>query len=178
MTARRRNRRRGTALVEFAMIGAPLIFIWISVFQMAIIEWRYHTLQYAVKMTTSYMSTHGSDCSTGGNTCSIEIENAAQILENAAVGIPPKAISVTFTPIGSDHVTAAGGSYPLTCTLDQCLTNTTSYPPTGYGDRGCDIKITASYTFNSMLGMFVPGQNSVHFGTYTFTSDSQQAILF
>ncbi len=175
---RRKNSRRGSAIVEFAIVGIPLLFIWISVVQMAIGMWRYHTLQYAVKMASSYMAIHGSSCSKNGNTCSIQIQHAAAVLKNAAVGIPPNAISVTFTPYGNDHVTPAGGSYPLTCTLNNCLTNTTPFPPTGYGDPGCDIRIQATYTFQSALGMVVPGAGSVHFGTYNFTSDTQQTILF
>jgi Flp pilus assembly protein TadG len=176
--ARRRNSRRGAALVEFGLVGVVLIFIWICVVQMGIGAWRYHTLQYAVKMASAYMTTHGSDCSSGGNTCSIQIENAAQVLQNNAVGIPPSTISVTFTPYASDHVTAAGGAYPLTCTLNNCLTNTTAYPPAGFGSPGCDIRIQASFTFSPLMGMVVPGSGSVQFGTYTFTSDTQQAVMF
>jgi hypothetical protein len=85
---------------------------------------------------------------------------------------------VTFTPYKSDHTTAAGGSYPLTCTLDQCLTNSTAYPPSGFGSPGCDIRVQASYTFTPLMAMMIPYSGSVHFGTYTFTSDTQQTVMF
>jgi hypothetical protein len=103
------------------------------------------------------------------------------VLENAAVGIPPSSISVTFTPYKSDHTTAAGGSYPVTCTLDQCLTNTTVFPPSGTCGTTfpyCDIRITATFTFTPLMDMAIPYSGAVHFGTYTFTSDTQQPVTF
>ena len=173
-----RSRRRGSAILEFAVVGIALLFIWICIAQMAIGMWRYHTLQYAVKMASAYMATHGVDCGQSGNSCSITIANAAQVLQNAAVGIPPSTISVTFTPYLSDHVTAAGSPYPVTCTLNNCLTNTTAYPPSGYGSPGCDIRIQATYTFQSALALVVPGGGSTSFGTYSFMSDTQQTVMF
>ena len=173
----RRNARRGAVLMEFALVGVVVLCAWICLFQMGIGAWRYHTLQYAVKMASAYMSLHGSYCSSGGNTCSITIENAAQVLQDAAVGIPASQISVTFTPYNNG--TAAGGAYPVTCTLDQCLTNSTAYPPSGYGlPKSSDIRITASYTFQSLMVMVIPYVGSTQFGTYTFTSDTRQPVLF
>jgi Flp pilus assembly protein TadG len=175
---KRQKRRRGAAVVEFALVGIVVIFLWIGVVQAGIGAWQYHTLQYSVKVAAAYMAMHGADCATAGNSCSIEIENAAQVLENAAVGIPPKTMSVTFTPYKSDHTTAAGGSYPVTCTLDKCLTNTTAYPPTGFGAPGSDIRIQASITVQPLMALMVPYAGSVQYGTYTFTSDTQQTVLF
>jgi hypothetical protein len=148
---------------------------------MGMAAWRYHTLQYAVKVASAYMSIHGPNCSLGSNTCSITIENAAQVLQNAAVGIPPSTISVTFTPYKSDHVTAAGGSYPVTCTLNNCLTNATAFPPSGICGTTfpyCDIRITASITVTPLMELMVPYAGSVHYATYTFTSDTQQPVTF
>jgi Flp pilus assembly protein TadG len=176
--AKRHNRRRGSAVIEFAMVGVPLLFMWISIFQVAMGAWRYHTLQYAVKMASAYMATHGADCSSGSNTCSITIANAATVLENAAVGIPPSMVSVTFTPYLADHVTAAGGSYPVTCTLSSCVTNSTAYPPANYGCVGCDIRVQATYTYVCGLALWIPGGGSQSFGTYNFVSDTQQPITF
>jgi hypothetical protein len=48
-------------MLEFALTGIPLIFIWISIVQMAIGMWRYHTIQYAVKTAGAYIVVHGSD---------------------------------------------------------------------------------------------------------------------
>lgn len=176
---KRTNARRGAVLMEFAIVGVVVLCAWLCLFQMGIGAWRYHTLQYAVKMCSAYMSLHGTYCASGGNTCSITIENAAQVLQNAAVGIPASQITVTFTPYIVATNTAAGGSYPVTCTLNNCLTNTTAYPPTGYGVPGtCDIRITASYTFQSLMVMVIPYVGSTQFGTYTFTSDTRQPVLF
>jgi Flp pilus assembly protein TadG len=58
---RPRKNQRGSARLEFALTGIPLIFIWISIVQMAIGMWRYHTIQYAVKTAGAYIVVHGSD---------------------------------------------------------------------------------------------------------------------
>jgi hypothetical protein len=174
----RKQRRRGSAMLEFAIVGIPMLFVWISITQMALGMWRYHTLQYATKATTAFMALRGGYCSSNGNSCNIRIQDAAQVFRNSAVGIPPNMITVTFTPYEDDHVTAAGGSYPLTCTLNNCLSNTTAYPPSGFGTPGCDVRVRAVFTFRSALGMFVPGSQPVNFGAYDLASESQQTILF
>lgn len=58
----KRNRQRGEALIEFTMVGIPLLFVWISTAEMARGMWQYHTLQYATKMANAYASTHGATC--------------------------------------------------------------------------------------------------------------------
>ncbi|MGD0496815.1 MAG: TadE family protein [Bryobacteraceae bacterium] len=164
-------------MLEFALMGIPLIFIWISIVQIAFGMWQYHTLQYAVKMAGAYIAVHGAGCASP-NTCSIQIENAAQVLANAATGMPPSQISVTFRAyLASDHTTVSPTS--VSCTLDSCLTNTTPWPPAGYNTATQnDVEIHASYLFRSALGMFVPGSGSVQFGSYYFPAETQQMILF
>jgi hypothetical protein len=145
--------------------------------QMAIGMWQYHSLQYAVKVTGSYIAVHGSDCSSGGNTCSIEIENAAQVLHNYLGAIPTSQVYVTFNALGTDHSTVES---TVTCTLSNCLTNTTAWPPSGYNTPGTDIQVQALYQFNSALSMFVPAPHGgvVQFGSAWLPGFTQQTILF
>ncbi|MGO9254812.1 MAG: TadE/TadG family type IV pilus assembly protein [Bryobacteraceae bacterium] len=174
---RRRTNRRGSAILEFTMTGIPLMFVWISIMQMAIGMWQYHTLQYAVKVTGAYIAVHGSDCSLPGNTCSIEIENAAQVLSNYLIGLPNSQVSVTFNALASDHATVAS---TVSCTLSNCLTNTTAWPPASYNTPGTDIQVQALYKFNSALSMFVPspGGGVVQFSSAWLPGFTQQTILF
>src|SRR5579862_5160756 len=120
MPLRKPTARRGSAILEFTLTGIPLMFIWISIMQVAIGMWQYHSLQYAVKVAGSYVAVHGSDCSTGTNTCSIQIKNAAQVLNAYLGGMPTSQVYVTFNTMASDHVTVAS---TVSCWLNSCLTN-------------------------------------------------------
>lgn len=173
----RPNRRRGSAMLEFTLTGIPLMFAWISIMQMAIGMWEYHTMQNAVKITGSYIAVHGSDCSTNGNTCSIEIENAAQVLSNYLDGLPTSQVYVTFNALDTDHATVGS---TVSCTLNNCLTNTTAWPPAGYNSPGTDIQVQAEYQFKSALFMFVPTSagGAVKFAASWLPGFTQQTILF
>jgi|SRR5579871_112500 len=173
----RRERRRGSAVLEFTLAGIPFIFIWISVAQMAIGMWRYHTIQYAVKTAGAYLTLHGADCSMGSNTCGIQIKDAAKLLASTAVGIDPTAMTVTFNAIDVDHTTVKS---TVTCRLDACETNTTAWPPVNYNYPGNDVEIKTEYQFQSALAMFAPGPGAgaVQFGTIWFPGFTHQTILF
>ncbi len=163
--------------MEFTLAGIPLVFLWIAIIQMAVGMWRYHTLQYAVKQAGAYISVHGSDCVLPGNSCGIQIQNAAEVLRDSAVGIPPNLINVTFQVYEPDHTTAYAS--PVSCTLDNCLTNATAWPPAGWNDPGYDVEIAANYTFGSVIGFFAPGGNSApRMGTYNLPAYTRQRILF
>ena len=173
----RKPRRRGSAILEFTMTGVPLMFCWISIMQMSIGMWQYHTIQYAVKMAGAYIAVHGSDCSSNGNSCSIEIKDAAGVLNYYLDGLPASQVHVTFNALGSDHATVQSS---VNCTLNNCLTNSTAWPPSGYNSPGTDIQVQALYQFNSALSMFVPSPTggSVHFASDWFPGFTQQTILF
>jgi hypothetical protein len=141
---------------------------------MAMGMWHYHTLQYAVKATGAYISHHGDGCASP-NTCSIQIKDAASVLKTNAIGIPANEINVIFTGLKSDHTTA---STPVSCRLDECVTNTTAWPPAGYTAVGSDVEVRADYVFKSALCMFVPGSGVVKFGQFDLPGYTHQFILF
>jgi Flp pilus assembly protein TadG len=173
--------QRGSALLEFTLSGIPMMFIWISVVQMGIGMWQYHTIQYAVKTAGAYATVHGSDCSTGGNSCTIEVENVAQVLQNYLIGVDPTQVTVTFNAMASDHVTVAS---TITCTLSggvsPCLSNTTQWPPSGNNAPGTDIEIQTEYLWKSALAMVAPGPGAgpVSFGTFWLPGFTHQTIVF
>ena len=162
-----RKRERGGAMVEFTLTGIPLLFMIISIIQMSIGMWHYHTLQYAVKEAGAYLAIHGS--STGyckSNSC--QIQNVASVLQQDAIGIPSSAVTVTFTPISSaDHATA-GTAY--TCTLSNCVSDATVWPVSGYNSVGSEFEIKALYQWSNALGMvtFGNGTDPVKFGNPWF----------
>ena len=173
---RRRRQQRGSAMVEFVLTGIPLIFVWISVVQMSLGMWHYHTLQYAVKAAGTYIAHHGTGCSATGNTCANQIKDAASVLKAVAIGIPASEVTVTFTALKSDHTTAAT---PVTCQLDACVTNTTTWPPHQLRQPGADIKIKADYTFNGAMCMVAPElQLNREFRGVPSSGYTHQFILF
>src|ERR1700678_1023365 len=115
----RRKNRRGSAILEFAFTGVPLLFIWISTVQIALGMWHYHTMQYAVKATGNYLAQHGSDCASP-NTCQATIESLAGVMKPHPIGVPATALQMTFNAV------SASGHQTITSTVTCTLTNSTA----------------------------------------------------
>jgi len=79
-----RKWRRGSALIEFILVGIPFLFLWISIEEISRGMFPYHTLQFASKMAASYASEHGATCSSGTNTCSTTVGNVVTVFKNDA----------------------------------------------------------------------------------------------
>jgi Flp pilus assembly protein TadG len=155
MTRRGHKERGGSTLIEFTLVGIPMIFVLISTFEMARGMWTYHTVAYAVKEGTRYASVHGANCNIAPNNCTVTITNVANVIKTAGVGLLPTELTVVFT-------SAAGASSSQT--LDYWITNGSStWPPTtptGTNSVGQSITITAKYPFRSALAMFWPGTSA------------------
>jgi Flp pilus assembly protein TadG len=170
-----RNGRRGSAIVEFALAGIPLIFIWISIVQMAIGMWNYHTLQYAAKVAGAYAAVHGITCVTSTNSCSVSIKDIAAVFKTAAIGQPASGISMTFTTDSGVATTCnLGGSTNL------CSSYTSAWPPSGDNQIGKTLAIRADYTFSSALSMVTLGPNGgvVKFASAGLPGDTKQIIQY
>jgi hypothetical protein len=179
----RRSRRRGSAILEFAFTGVPLLFMWISTVQMAIGMWHYHTMQYAVKATGHYLAEHGGDC-TSPNTCSVTIANLSSIMKTNSIGLPATAMLMTFNSVSSsDHKTVLSS---VTCTLTNATTpangcdqNSTTWPPSGNNSAGSEFEIQAMFQWNPAIGMVAPGPGqSFNFSSFWLPAYTHQVILF
>lgn len=171
---------RGSAILEFTLMGIPMIFVVICTVEMARGMWNYHTLQYAVKAATAYASMHGATCGLP-NSCSVAVSDVVNVFQTAAIGIPMDKVALTLT-------TASGAAD--TCTqVSTCSTKGfwgTTWPPSAGNDNavGKDIYIRADYTFASALALLFPGVGSVAFhgsaagGAFDFPGYSHQRILF
>ena len=151
MTHSCRSERGGSTLMEFTLVGIPMIFVLFSAFEMARAMWTYHSLAYAVKEATRYASVHGASCTTSPNTCGVTIGRIATVLKNAGPALIPGQLTVTFTP-------SAGSA--TTGTLATLVTNNTAWPPaspSGANAIGQPVKISAKYPFRSAMSMFWPG---------------------
>lgn len=165
-----RNPRAGNALIEFTLLGIPLIFVLISTFEMALGMWDYENLAYAIRAGSRYASTHGKGCLNGGNTCGITVGNVASVIAASAAGLPSSSMNVTLS-----SATAAS----VTCNpLSSCTSNSATWPPSGDNAPGMDIQIAGTYTFQSAISMLWPGAGKDSFGTFTFVAYTRQPMQF
>ncbi len=142
-TPRSRSKRYGAATVEMTLVGIPIIFTLISVFEMSRGMWMYQTLAYSVKAGVRYAIVHGASCdytlNNGINSCIVGVADVAATIENAGVGLDPQNTLLTFTP----GITAAT-SCPTIPTLPSC---TPCY-------LGSSSAAPVAGTFGSYVGMF------------------------
>lgn len=156
--------------MEFTLVGIGMLFIVISLFEMARGMWTYHTLAYAVREGARYASVHGQGCASP-NSCQVTIGQIATVIRNAGVGIDPVATQVTFTPaIGS----------ATTDTLSNLLANTTTWPDTGANAPGQNVAISAVYPFRTVLAIFWTGDGKPLNDSQTFhlSASSTEGIQF
>jgi Flp pilus assembly protein TadG len=169
MRRRRSGEYGGSTLLEFTLIGIPMMFILLSTFEVARGMWLYHTLAYAVKNGTRYAIVHGSDCSTSPNSCSVTLGQIAGQIGSTGIGLDPNVLNLTFTP----NTGAA-----TTCLLKDCLKNSTTWPPSTANSPGMYVTISATYVFHSALAMFWPGSKATNFATTMFPASSKDIIQF
>ena len=162
--------RRGNSVLEFTLVGIPMIFLLISTFEMARGMWIYHTLVNSVKVGARYASVHGQLCATSPNTCTVTMAQVAAQVQNGGIGLDPTQLSLTFT---------TQGVAPVSCILSNCLSNSSGWPdPTGYS-VGNTFEIDATYPFTSMISMFWPGSFSLGtMGTVNLPASSKVRIQF
>ena len=160
----RRQRQRGSSIIEFTFSAIPLMFIIVSIFGMSITMWNYHTLAEAVKVTTREAASHGADCV--GKSCSWTLGTAATYLSSHAIGVPVGKLNATFTSAGSTQ----------TCNpVSTCTSSATVWPTLSTNVAGTtDITVTASYTPIEAIGM-------MGFGTFswsTLSAKSRQLVVY
>jgi Flp pilus assembly protein TadG len=170
MTRTRSRQHGGATFLEFTLVGIPMIFALISIFEMARGMWLYHTLAYSVREGTRYTTVHGSDCATSPNSCTVTIGQIAGVIQNAGTGLDPSLLNLTFTP-------STGSS--IRCALADCLNNGTTWPPSNANTPGMTVAISGIYPFRSAIAMFWPGSNpSGPFPAVNFPAASQDTIQF
>jgi hypothetical protein len=187
--------RRGNTVLEFTLVGIPLMFVLIGIFEISRGMWVYHTLAYAIKQGTRYAVVHSENCSVSPNSCSVTIGTVAALIRDAAVGMPPAGaktsqLQLTFcAPPGSAAPTCVPGAAqtsscsginPCTCYLQDCLGIPTTWPPTGANRVGLDdLEIVGIYPFTSAIALVWPGAHSVNnFPTFNLPASARERVQF
>ena len=115
----RKQRQCGSAMIEFTLVGIPMIFLLISIFETSRAMWNYHTLAFAIREGTRYAAVHGSGCSADPrNSCQATVAQVAQRIQDAGIGLEATQLDLTFTSSGNT----------IKCTLNACLTTATHWP--------------------------------------------------
>lgn len=160
-----RRSERGSSMVEFALVGIPVTFLMITIMQMGLAMWSYHTLAYAVREGVRYASTKGPGCDIGGNTCAITVGDVAQQVASAGIGLQANQLNLTLT--------SSAGS--VTCNpLSNCSSNTTRWPPSSVAAQS-NISIAGSYPIHVV---FLPFTSGPLINSGRVSASSQQALLF
>lgn len=159
--------RGGNALIEFSLLGIPIIFITIAIVAMGLNMWEFHNLAYATEATARYISMHGVNCQ---STCSLTIQASANFFETQALALDPSVVKVVFTD----------GSGPTTCNpVNSCSTNTANFPSQSgaYNAVGGDITVSATYLLKNPIALYWPPDRESS-GDFTVGAVSKQRILF
>ena len=144
-------------MVEFALVGIPMIFVLISIFEMARGMWLYHTVAYAVREGTRFAIVHGANCNAvdSPSQCATHVSDVAGVVRDAGIGLMPDDLVLTIQSVSATSVLWDSGEK----TLAQQLADTaTTFPPLGVAsDVGVEVFIRARYPFRSALAFFWPG---------------------
>jgi hypothetical protein len=172
--------RRGNTVIEFTLVGIPVIFLLISIFEMSRGMWLYHTLAYSLKEGVRFSIVHGNNCNLEPNNCAVKVREIAERIRYYAVGLPPNEITnVTFA--------TSSRTLPAYATLADALSDDTYFPagaPGGLEDPGGDrfmsyVEISAAYPFRSAIAMFWPGAGrGINLGTFTLPASSRETIQY
>ncbi len=185
--------RRGNTVLEFTLVGIPLVFVLVSIFEISRGMWIYHTLAHAIKAGVRYAAVHGQNCRVAPNTCPAPAGSAATygdsigavayMIQSNGAGLIPGQFHLTFcAPMSGTASTCLAGSagYVDCPTLSDCLTNNTQWPPTGANRVGFDdVKVIGIYPFASAIALVWPGsRGSDVFPTFNLPASAREKLEF
>jgi len=182
-----RRASRGATTIEMTLVGIPLIFILISIFEISRGMWMYHTAAYAVRDGVRFATVHGVNCVNNPpgvpNNCTRTANDIISVIRDGkdpvsgnflgagAVGLNPSQTTVTFI-----SRTAA----PFNCLLNgtsggNCQSR---WPPDNDNAVSNPITIRIQTPFSSALSMFWPGSRPVRFAVVNLWASSTDTIEF
>ena len=182
MTHRKKS-CRGNTVIEFTLVGIPMIFVLISTFEMARGMWLYSTLAAAIKDGARFAIVHGHDCAIPPNSCAVQIRDVANRIAFYGVGL---------IPADMQNVTFRTSTRTITCpTLRDCLQAGAlgdtywpsgapgAQPPDPGGVRRMALEIRGQYPFQSAIAMFWPGAGrGMNFGTFMLPASARESIQY
>lgn len=164
------DRRRGSTLIEFTMLGIPAIILFTSVITCSIDMWQLFTLSYAVDQTARYAALHGFTCSQNGNTCTIRRSDVATFFQNQALALAPASTTMVIDD----------GSGEITCSpVTSCPSADSQFPSSNHNVPDADkVTIRATYQLINPIFLFWPGAGAVTATRFTVGATSTQQVIF
>ena len=176
--------RHGNTLIEFTLVGIPLVFVLISIFEISRGMWVYNTLAHAVREGVRYAIVNGPNCRSSSNWCvqptgstngSTTIGDVAIRIRTQGTGMDPNLLRLEMKWASNTQVSIIAPEN----TLAALTSNGTLFPPSTSVMRIDDVWITGKYPFRSALAMFWPGAAPVRFQPVIWMSaDSRDKIQF
>src|SRR5262245_14141368 len=161
----RRHNRSGNALLEMTLIFVPLIFSFLASIEVARAMWAYHTLAASIKQAARFAIVHGAKCVEAASACQATVADVAEVIKSAGVGLDASNLQLTL----------AAASQIRTCSLSNCLSDKSAWPPAPNNAVGLPVTIHARYAFQSAMGILWPGYSTSGF---SFTAKSTEVIQF
>jgi hypothetical protein len=175
----KRRLERGASTIEMTLVGIPVIFTLISIFEISRGMWLYHTSAHAVKEGVRFAIVHGRNCDPAsglGNNCIVTVAQIAEVIRQAGAGLELANTTLTFTaPSGATITCLMRNTSTPSSGCDQ---NASQWPPSGDNGAGTVIQIRMLFPFRSALAMFWPGAGSVSFATVNLGASSADIIQF
>jgi hypothetical protein len=170
-------------MIEFTLVGIPVIFLLISVFELSRGMWIYLTVAHSIKEGARYAIVHGNNCTIAPNTCRVRIRDIATRIQQSAVGLVPSDFS---------NIQFISATRTVTCpTLQACLSagalGDTYWPtaapgavnPDVGGNSESDLEVRGAYLFRTGMMMFWPGAAAVNpFGAFNLGASSKEGIQY
>lgn len=193
--------RRGATTVEMTLVGIPLIFVLISVFEISRGMWMYNTAATAVREGLRFASVHGVNCvflAPGiPNSCEVTANNIVAVIRNGAGNafVNSQGVSNNYGPTGAGAVGLPVGTTTATTTwvtftsasgsFDCKLDGTTSaggcnarWPPDNDNAVKQIISISLRTPFYSAISMFWPGSKPLSFSAVNLSASSSDTVQF
>ena len=174
----RRRSEHGNALVEFTLVGIPLVFMLLAIFEVSRAMWVYTTMAHTLRDSLRYAIVHGNDCGVFPNGCRTQVRDVVGRIKTQGLGL----LDADFRDI---KLISISPTEPIiTCaTVSACTTNGGDsikfWPPADAGGgKESDIEITGQYRFQSAIIFFWPGSRSWRFGEQWFTASSKESIRY
>ena len=166
---RQQNKRRGSALLEFTLVGIPMIFISTSIMSTSLDMWQFHNLAYGTQMTARYVAMHGRSCAQNGNTCTVTVASIAAYFQRQALALDSSKLNVKLQSL----------SETINCNpLNTCSSNTAVFPNSADNGVKFSVIVTGTYPVTNPIALFWPGVGSVRASTFNLSATSRQMIIF
>lgn len=186
---------RGATTIEMTLVGIPLIFILISIFEISRGMWMYNTAATAVREGVRFASVHGVNCvhvtPSIPNACEVTANDIVKVIRLGAGDaiVNSQGTSNNYGPTGAGGaglvptttvVTFTTPSLTFSCNLDGSSTGNCAnrWPPDLDNAVKTVITISIRAPFRSALSFFWPGSRPMQFGATNLSASSSDTMQF